>query len=153
MRWVFFAFFLIAITCIGYSQTLLPRIYEYDSGGNRVIRKVIVLNATLPEEDSVYLEQERRTQEDAYYLLEQIEELKTSVYPNPTTSVIRLMIEAENLEHQSIVEVYTLNGRQLQQKHIKNPLTEIDLSSYPKGIYILRLHIGEKQREWKVIKE
>ena len=137
-----------------YSQGILPRIYEYDSGGNRIIRKVIVLNSATQNKDSVLSEFGTETaEENTYYLFEKIDEIKTLVYPNPTTSVIRLLIEADSFDHKGIVDVYTTNGTELQQKHITNTLTDIDLSSYPKGIYILRLRIGEEQREWKIIKE
>ena len=70
-----------------------------------------------------------------------------TIYPNPTKENITLNIH--NFNGSIIVEVYDIIGNKLQTTN----KTNISLSDYAKGIYILKVAYGDRVEEVKVIKE
>ena len=70
-----------------------------------------------------------------------------TIYPNPTNENITLNIH--NFNGSIIVEVYDIIGNKLQTTN----KTNISLSDYAKGIYILKVAYGDRVEEVKVIKE
>ena len=78
--------------------------------------------------------------------------IETFVYPNPNKGLIKINIS--NLPLQSINEMrlYDLSGTELTLKTKFGSYSEIDISQYSDGIYILRIRINDKIFNWKVIK-
>ncbi len=67
-----------------------------------------------------------------------------SIYPNPTTGVFT--IKAEEVES---IEVINIQGKQIY----KGKETEIDLSTQPKGIYIIKVITDKQTITQKLIKQ
>lgn len=64
------------------------------------------------------------------------------VYPNPTIQFV--FIEPGNFApDNSIAELFTFDGKQLNQTKITGPRTKIDVSKYPNGTYFLKISNGE----------
>ncbi|WP_066225436.1 T9SS type A sorting domain-containing protein [Formosa haliotis] len=65
-----------------------------------------------------------------------------SVYPNPTSDILNIKIAG--LEHSSPVQIYDMSGKVLYNEVIESDGSlmkkTIDLSSYPKGFYMLTLY-------------
>ena len=70
-----------------------------------------------------------------------------TIYPNPTKENITLNIH--NFNGSIIAEVYDIIGNKLQTTN----KTNISLSDYANGIYILKVAYGDRVEELKVIKE
>jgi sugar lactone lactonase YvrE len=70
-----------------------------------------------------------------------------TIYPNPTKENITLNIH--NFNGSIIVEVYDIIGNKLQTTN----KTNISLSDYANGIYILKVAYGDRVEEVKAIKE
>ena len=66
-------------------------------------------------------------------------EIKTTLYPNPTTD--KAILEIEGLNKKADVMVYDLQGRTIKTYKLNNNQTEleIDVNSYPKGIYNVKV--------------
>ena len=71
------------------------------------------------------------------------------VYPNPTTDYVEVMCNYKIYD----IEITDINGRKLNKFSVDNFMTEIDLSRYPKGIYLLTLNTSKGQSTKKVIKQ
>ena len=69
----------------------------------------------------------------------------TSIFPNPTFDKIK--IETEN--NIDKIEIYSVSG----QKLLATKNKEIDLSSFSKGIYLLKIHFETGIIYRKIIKE
>ena len=67
------------------------------------------------------------------------------VLPNPTTGIIELQGINESFK----VDVYDYVGKYLQS----TSHSTIDLSDYPKGIYLLKVNFGDQIEEFRVVKE
>ncbi len=70
------------------------------------------------------------------------------LYPNPTTGILRFS-NPKDLTFDK-VEVFDLLGKSISTIEIHN--AQIDLSSFPTGVYILRLISAEKVLQKKIIK-
>ncbi len=150
---VFFSFSLSFLT----AQTT----FIYDASGNRTLRNTIVLspysapspaNAPLkaksvPEEDSLVFE----TPPTEY--VDKLQESDVLIYPNPTKGA--LAVEIRNMDPNVAyrLEVFNMNGLTVFQQSRVSSYTPIDLSSKPKGMYVLRISAGDKFVTWKIIKE
>ena len=118
--------------------------YQYDVSGNIKSRKTIPLTRSaqeVPGKDSTAV-----VYEDV------IDKKEIRIYPNPTSGVLYIKINNFQADKLLDMTLFDLNGRIYlnQPLHIKT--TMINISRYPKGIYILRLQSGIIHSEWKIIK-
>ncbi|MEM9887297.1 MAG: T9SS type A sorting domain-containing protein, partial [Bacteroidota bacterium] len=70
------------------------------------------------------------------------------IYPNPTGDVLWIELEPSDAQ----LELYSNDGRLLMHRHFKERMN-LDLSSYPSGIYQLRLVTKKGSVVEKVVKE
>lgn len=85
----------------------------------------------------------------AYTRVEQIllgNKADISLYPNPAKEKIMLNIEPSLLRSNKEVRIYDILGRLLKQQPITQITTEIDLTSFKYGMYILRFDDGKVLR-------
>ena len=71
----------------------------------------------------------------------------TFIYPNPTKGIFKIRTDSDNLE----VSIYSTLGELVLKERIINGLKQIDLSNQSKGIYFVRLKIGEETEQRKLI--
>ena len=76
-------------------------------------------------------------------------ELKTSVYPNPTTG--KLYLKTENWPHNSKIEVFNSLGMLVYHSLIPNSSFLIDLSDKPDGVYLVNISSNKKKETVKIV--
>ena len=64
-----------------------------------------------------------------------------NVYSNPSSGIFKIVIKDVS---DQIIKIYDLNGKLVYSNLIKNNTTEVDLQSLPKGIYLLKVIVGNK---------
>ena len=85
--------------------------------------------------------------------IEDISKIRTNsllhicVYPNPTTNIV--IVECDNLEADTPVKLYSLNGNILQSRVWKGDNLLFDLSDMKYDVYLLQV----KDRTFKIIKK
>ncbi len=72
-----------------------------------------------------------------------------SYYPNPVTSILNLS-NREQLENMTI---YNSFGQELTTKSINNNNYQLDMSSYEKGVYLMKISANKQSKTIKIIKE
>jgi len=145
---IFFFWLSIPLFCMADN---LPRVYEYDAAGNRILRKTIELNPA-PPPDSTEIAPIATENFEIEYYVEKIAQIEMKIYPNPTTENITLEIaNMEKLEH-GIFKLYSLTGQLLQEQQVHSATSHISLANLPKGTYMLKVHINHKTEDWKIIK-
>jgi len=82
--------------------------------------------------------------------LEELRPLKLTVYPNPAE--VKIIIEMSEIDKRSDLSVLNLNGQQRISRQITCPKTQIDISSLPSGVYIVRLTNDQWVQVGKFIK-
>jgi len=146
--------FCIPLFCLAQNNPL-PRYYEYDAAGNRVVRKVIELPKTppAPPEDSLQVTSDELQVTSDIYFVEKIAQVEMKIYPNPATEKITLSISnMENLQTGTL-HLYTLNGQLLQTQPIHSATCEISLAGLATGSYILKVQINDTTENWKIVKQ
>ena len=118
--------------------------YTYDKAGNRTTR-TIRLKSEEASSDSVSIAK--------IPITENLGEMVITLYPNPTKG--QLMVQITHMPDNTMGEItlYDLSGRLVTVQNTVNENTMLDLSVQPLGIYVLRIRVGGKVSEWKVIKE
>lgn len=117
--------------------------YSYDNAGNRTTRTIVLSNAATrsmlqDEAPKPYVEKTVSGQ--------------ITIYPNPTQGALTLEITGmETIDGQAAI--YDLSGSLLYQTDVSAETQRFDLSSYANGVYILRLVMQGKTRNWKIIKK
>jgi len=77
---------------------------------------------------------------------------KLIVYPNPTTTLIH--IDLEKRINYSKIQLYNIEGKLLYtQNHNNSNHVTINMTSFSKGIYVLKLQLDKTQKALKVIKQ
>ena len=71
-----------------------------------------------------------------------------NIFPNPVTNSITI----EN-QQQAILEILNIQGQTILQQQIQPVKTDIDISAFTKGVYILRLCSHDKTAMTKIVKE
>jgi hypothetical protein len=80
--------------------------------------------------------------------IEDLEAKGFSAYPNPVKDVLNLKAK-ENI---TSVSIYNILGQQIFSSEINALTTQIDMSAYESGIYIIKALIGDTEGAVKVIK-
>jgi hypothetical protein len=73
-----------------------------------------------------------------------------SIYPNPSSA--KFILELNNPEKYSVLRIYDITGKVIFNDAIKEEKTEVDLSSFANGIYLLQVSSGEKLISKKLVK-
>lgn len=129
------------ITTVTYSQTTIN--FHYDNAGNRKDRIFHSKKSTVAEADS----------SDINPLSDQIDQIGIKIYPNPTKGLITVDITSLPDNVPASLSIYDIEGKCLEYIDVQIPSNHLDLSSFPNGIYVLRVTAGTKKTEWKIVKE
>jgi len=135
--------FLFSFSIAGNAQNMVS--YAYDNAGNRISRKVVLLNSN-PQHT-------KKVVEDPPPVVEQLGERKITIYPNPTKGALAVEITGGNDKDELRIMVISAQGVQLKNLKTEPGTTPIDMSAYPPGWFILRVQAGDKVTEFKIIKQ
>jgi len=124
------------------AQTKLS--YIYDDAGNRKLRTIVV---PPPTRSGGLAESEPAIFEETL-ALKQIK-----LYPNPVKSTLTVEIAGyeNNLTGQIIL--YDMVGRILYRDYIKATTQYINMASFSRGNYVMKITLMDEQSTWKIIKE
>ncbi|MCF0049259.1 T9SS type A sorting domain-containing protein [Dyadobacter sp. LJ53] len=75
-----------------------------------------------------------------------------NVYPTLVTSQCTVELKGAISLKEASAEVIDLTGRSRAVKTISQKTTEVDFSSYPSGLYLLRVTNGNKNTVWRIMK-
>lgn len=78
------------------------------------------------------------------------QEYKFQIYPNPTKGIVS--IKSKHLKNAEIT-VYDLNGRALLISNLSGTSSEIDMSRFSKGVYLLKFKIGDRELVKRIVKQ
>lgn len=79
-----------------------------------------------------------------------VSEIVINVFPNPTTNKLYLQIFIPPYTPFTY-KIYDVSGRFIQKGHIIDFNTEIDMSHFPKGVYLLSVFTGGSVRNERIV--
>jgi len=131
---------LLLLTSFAFGQEIE---YLYDDAGNRIQRKVFVLGGGGPSSRLAGPQEELAA--------EITEDFKLTIYPNPVKENVTFQIIGEFTPYQ--VSIIDLAGKEILNTTINEANKQLNLSHFPKGIYIIRTSLEKEFAEWKIIKQ
>jgi hypothetical protein len=66
------------------------------------------------------------------------------VFPNPTIDVVQ--IQFTSTQKNTLVEVYSVDGKLLEKHLVNSQALEINMSTYPAGTYLLKINKSETHK-------
>jgi len=76
-----------------------------------------------------------------------------SIAPNPSTGIFEIIFP-NSLTVKTTATVYTMLGQKMMSLNLTGNInTQVDLSSYPNGTYLLQLELDDKKVIKKLIKK
>lgn len=76
------------------------------------------------------------------------------VYPNPNTGSFNLTLTSSDIQRYFVVEIYGMTGSKIYSgRYNESGSYEIDITSYPRGIYVVRIFNGKQTGTEKIIKQ
>jgi hypothetical protein len=131
---------LLLIGAAAHSQTTQIE-FDYDDAGNRTSRQIVTLNKSAFLSDTISISEA------------QIGNRSLKLFPNPTYGVLTMSVD--NLDAGEIINVLVTDiaGHTIIKDRQQSSSFKIDLSDYPKGVYIFSATIGKQRKEWKIVKK
>ena len=84
---------------------------------------------------------------------ENLQNTQLHLFPNPATNTLTLNLSQQQGLQNATVSIYDIQGKQLLQQSITEAQTQIDISSFAKGIYIVKLQTDKEILQSKFVKE
>ena len=80
-------------------------------------------------------------------------ENQITLFPNPTTSEVFLQINQNSFANTDKINIFSSIGHQIYASNLDSHETKIDLSNFPKGIYILFANVNGSVKSFKILKQ
>ena len=156
MRKFLFLIPLILSQVFSFAQSNRDIFYEYDGNGNRISRFVVSLRTAQNDGNPSEAPQNTDAFDEEDGIEAMIDNARFTVFPNPTTSVVRTEWQMDNDDHVPIKEarLIGLNGNVVRALSRPSLPLDMDMQALPNGTYILWImpEEGEVQRV-KVVKQ
>jgi len=133
----------IAMMCLAVQTEAQTVNFSYDSDGNMNLRKVLIVGPVGV----------KASPKDTVAVSEEVGLQKVILYPNPTRGLFQIAVTVLDSKKKNYYNLYALSGVKLLGKNISGEYTEIDISNYPVGTYLLDIFLGDKVSRWKIIKQ
>ena len=142
--------FLIGMIVYGFAQGTLPRTYDYDNTGNRILRTTVRLRQAVATGADTSFADVSNSKQKPYYE-EAIGENNVKIYPNPTKGMVTLQFDKP--VKTGLYRLSDLSGKLLLDGTITTSIFTLDLSRYENGVYLLTLTLDGQTDTWKIIKQ
>jgi aminopeptidase N len=76
-----------------------------------------------------------------------------SIIPNPAKDKITIIVKQVNQAKNTFLSAYNIQGQLLFQQQIKNEKTELDISGFAKGVYLIKLSSYARTEVSRFVKE
>ena len=127
--------------------------FGYDQSGNRQSRTIVLPPPPLaaPVDTSFLAEEHVQPPEKVH--TDKLNESDVLIYPNPTQGALAVEIRNKDPKVPHHLTVYTIQGATVFQRSNIGDYIQIDLSSQPKGVYLLRIFTQDSFITWRIIKQ
>lgn len=83
--------------------------------------------------------------------VDQQQENKVNIFPNPATD--KIYVQIDNFDNDQILSIININGQTVAEINVQNSVTEIDVSEFASGSYLIVISSREKRSVSKIIIE
>lgn len=135
---IYALFLVLALPFVNSAQNIR---FSYDTAGNRIKREIIMETKALDTKSTTDCFSESIAKQDI------------KIYPNPTDGIIKVEISVFDDTDICEISIFNASGQLLLSRTASSSITEVDIVSQPKGIYIMRISLNGNDSIWKIIKK
>ncbi len=131
--------------------------YAYDNAGNRTARycvEAIALRSAVvnPQDTTSESSEPELKGKNKYEICDGTTTF--NLYPNPTQGNIFFeIVSTDDSYHNAKLKLYNSQGKELLCLSAAHSITNVNMLTYPAGIYVLELEKQDEKRTWKIVKE
>lgn len=144
MRNICILLFLVLLPVVSSAQGKIG--YTYDVAGNRVKREIVM-------QASRSMAKQQTGFSTAQTFSEKLRDHTVKLSSNPAAGTLTLNISGLKSTDQCSLEVFTPQGIHILTEDVRSDNTEINISSQPPGVYLLRITVNGKPTTWKITKK
>ena len=119
--------------------------YSYDAGGNRTLRRVVIISAGAKAQGRMFEEDEEATA--VTEVSSQSGDISISATEDGRVTV---KIGDAEWTGEATITVHASDGRQVGETRSTTQTTQIDLNVKPSGIYVLTVKTGRRTKTWRI---
>ena len=148
----------ILLTAVLLSFTLLhaqQRLsYAYDAAGNRTERTIVLgTRSTVEPSDTVAAAPSAKEESpSSAFFDESLGTRKIRIHPNPVEFELNVSLLDYEPAMKGEYSLFNIMGAMLIKRPITGADTRIDMSRYPRGMYLLHIRLKDTTTAWKIIK-
>ncbi len=150
MKKIFFSLLILLGVGNSYSQSLFPEVIS--SSGTSMTDGTTTLEWTLGEPVTATLDNSQNMLSQGFHqtniLVTNIPNAAVveglTVFPNPTVNMVNVQFSTD--QKNTVVELYSVDGKLLEKHAVNSKSLELNLSSYPAGSYFLRVNNAETHK-------
>ena len=124
-----------------------PISYFYDSGGNRILKKVVILSANA-KASGTFIDDD----DDEKYVtpVEAVSTDNTDISIKADGDKVTVTVGEAEWQGSATVSVHDASGRQVLTTQSNTRETVINLSDQSAGVYLLTVKTGRRTRTWRI---
>ena len=144
MRKYYLFFYLALLPEISSAQSKIR--FCYDAAGNRVIREIVMPVSKAKAKQWAPLKYNQNFSDI-------LSGRTVKIFPNPTDGALKIYFSSLKNADRCTIGIWSSQGAHVLSESVEKESIDIDLSSNPPGIYILRITLNDKSSTWKIIKK
>ena len=121
--------------------------YSYDAAGNRIRREIVLA----PEDSLTRQSQVKKAMTSS--CSDMLSGKTIRIYPNPTDGILKVDMAGCNDVEQCQVRLFNMSGQQLFNTDAPSSIVTVNLTTQPKGVYLLSIMINGEESTWRIIKK
>lgn len=115
--------------------------YSYDNAGNRIKREIVLS----PKKMTQKLNMDNSSVSDV------LGDKTIKLHSNPSEGVVSIEIVGYEYSDMGEISLFSISGQMLYKFKITSNLTDIDISGFPDGVYILSILLNDNVTSWRII--
>ena len=119
--------------------------YSYDSGGNRVLKKIVILSANAKAAQGLIDDEEEETTQ-----IDAVGASDTGIGIKADGDRVTVTVSEAEWQGSATVSVHDASGRQVLTTQSNTRETAINLSEQSTGIYVLTVKTGRRNKTWRI---
>lgn len=127
--------------------------YAYDNAGNRIKREILIDTQAEGETENDGTRSSDKNNGENRFCSETLSGKEIRIYPNPTDGDLSVEITGHEDSDRCTFRIFDMSGRQVVSATADSPVTRVDLTGKPAGMYVLDIVLNGKRSSWKIIKK
>ena len=123
-----------------------PISYFYDSGGNRILKKVVILSANA-KASGAFIDDD---DEEEVTPVEAVSTDDTDISIKADGDKVTVTVSETEWQGSATVSVHDASGRQVLTTQSNTKETVINLNDQSAGVYLLTVKTGRRTRTWRI---